>query len=103
MLRTPGIGLGLVGPKMFNTRIAVESIELEPGDVLVLYSDGVTEAMNEVHEEYGDERLIRVIEERDGLDDAEALRDAIIADVQAFVGGAAPHDDMTVLVLRATA
>ena len=57
--------------------------------------------MNTAREEHGEARLVRTIERGDHLD-AAALRDAILADVQAFVGGAAAHDDMTLLVMRAS-
>lgn len=100
LLRKGGVGLGLVKPRMFNSRTSTEVIDLEPSDALVLYSDGIVEAMNAAREEYGEERLVSTIERGDHLD-AAALRDAILADVQAFVGGAAAHDDMTLLVVRA--
>jgi hypothetical protein len=101
LLRKGGVGLGLVGPRMFNPRTSTEVIDLEPADALILYSDGIVEAMNPAREEYGEERLIQAIERGDHLD-AAALRDAILVDVQAFVGGAAAHDDMTILVMRAS-
>jgi sigma-B regulation protein RsbU (phosphoserine phosphatase) len=55
--------------------------------------------MNTAREEYGESRLIGAVERGDGLD-APSLRDAILADVQAFIGGAPPHDDMTLILLK---
>lgn len=72
---------------------------LEGGDVLVVYSDGVTEALNVDGQEYGEERLTALVAERRG-EDAGAILDAIVRDVQAFSRGAAQHDDVTAMVVK---
>jgi sigma-B regulation protein RsbU (phosphoserine phosphatase) len=72
---------------------------LEPGEVFVLYSDGVTEAMNASHQLYSDERLTSLLV---GVQDlgSKSITDRIIDDVESFVAGAEQSDDITVMVLR---
>jgi CRP-like cAMP-binding protein len=72
----------------------------EPGDLLVLFSDGVPEARSADDEEFGDERLERVIlDARD--QEPDAVRDRILAAVEAHTRGVTPGDDVTVVVARA--
>jgi sigma-B regulation protein RsbU (phosphoserine phosphatase) len=70
-----------------------------PGDVLVIYSDGVTEALNNAGEEFGEERLsTELIKYRTApLSD---LVQSVITAVQTFAAGASQSDDVTVLVTR---
>jgi sigma-B regulation protein RsbU (phosphoserine phosphatase) len=75
--------------------------ELAPGDALVLYSDGITEAANFAGEEYGLPRLIDVVRGSAGLS-AEAMAKRILAAAGAFVGGEKPHDDQSILIVRRT-
>ncbi len=74
-------------------------VTLEPGDVLVAFTDGISEAMNGADEEWGDDRLIDAV--RSNL--AAPARDLIVHIVRAadaFVAGAPQHDDMTTIVVR---
>jgi serine phosphatase RsbU (regulator of sigma subunit)/pSer/pThr/pTyr-binding forkhead associated (FHA) protein len=75
--------------------------QLTTGDVLVVYSDGVTEALNVEGQEFGEERLAALLEKR-YADDAEVILEAIVAEVQAFARGAAQHDDVTAMVVKFT-
>ena len=77
------------------------SVQLNPGEIVVLQTDGIQEAMNRSRVFYGEERLLGFLQKlrSDGLS-AQQIRDAIIADVQAFTGGVRPFDDMTVIVIR---
>ncbi len=75
------------------------SVSLAPGDLLVAYTDGISEAMNAADEEWGEERLMQTIQRCDGLDAGEILK-RIFAAADGFVAGAAQHDDMTLVVLR---
>ena len=72
---------------------------LAPGDGLVLYTDGITEAQNAVKEFYGLERLCAVVAAHWGRS-AEAVKEAIVEDVRAFVGDALMYDDVTLVVLK---
>jgi serine phosphatase RsbU (regulator of sigma subunit) len=74
---------------------------LEAGDVLVIYSDGVTESLNEAEEEFGEARLIEVIRQhRDRT--AAGLRDRIDEALTRFVGKARTVDDLTLVILKRT-
>ena len=71
----------------------------EAGDLVVLFTDGVSESMNVRYEEWGEERLIELAKTCHGLPVLEGMR-RILAAAQAFAAGAPQHDDMTLVVLR---
>ncbi len=73
--------------------------KLEPGDVLVMFSDGVTEAPNPNDEEYGEDRLATLVAELSARP-AKEIVDAIHSSVHEFTEGAPPADDITVVVCR---
>lgn len=99
-LQPPGMALGVAPPALFDKVCRAESFTMTPGDVLVLYTDGVTEAMNATAEEYGDERLQRVVLGRHAAT-ADEIRDAVLEDVRAFRGATPPNDDLTITVIKA--
>jgi sigma-B regulation protein RsbU (phosphoserine phosphatase) len=74
-------------------------LKLEPGDTLVVFSDGISEAQNPAGEEYGDDRLIACLEANRGASPAE-MREALLASARSFAAGAMQSDDMTVLIVR---
>jgi sigma-B regulation protein RsbU (phosphoserine phosphatase) len=78
-----------------------EEMQLSPGDILVIYSDGVTEALNPAGEEFGEDRLVTVISENKGAAASDIL-DKLVQAVQEFANGAPQHDDVTALVMRFT-
>jgi serine phosphatase RsbU (regulator of sigma subunit) len=94
-LETGGLILGLFAQAAYEQ----ETVSLEPGDVLVVYSDGVTEALNADGQEFGDERLLACIE-ANGRRSPPELLDELLSSVRRFSEGAAQHDDVTALVLR---
>jgi sigma-B regulation protein RsbU (phosphoserine phosphatase) len=75
-----------------------EEVQINPGDVLMLYSDGVPEAQNNVPEEYGDDRFIQVGQANMGRPAAE-IKDEILSSLYDFVAGAPQFDDITLMVL----
>jgi phosphoserine phosphatase RsbU/P len=87
---------------MFDFAQYEEAVEqLLPGDVLVVYSDGVTEALNVDGEEFGEKRLETIVAER-LANDATSILNAIVHGVQAFARGVAQHDDVTAMVVKFT-
>ncbi len=76
-----------------------QQIDLVSGDLLVIYTDGIPEALNEAEEEYGEERLQRLVLSVADRS-ADEVRIAILQDVRAFIGAAAQYDDMTALVMK---
>jgi sigma-B regulation protein RsbU (phosphoserine phosphatase) len=76
-----------------------DTITVEPGDILVAFSDGVTEALSASGDEYGEDRLLACVEAAKGKSLQELL-DGIFASVREFCTGAVQSDDVTALVLR---
>ncbi len=100
-LKPPGIGLGLNAGKSFDRVLKVEQIQLSQNDLLIFYSDGISEAMNEHQEEYGEERLEQVAAMTDGMGAEESLS-AVFVSVSNFLGKELPQDDQTLVVVRVT-
>jgi sigma-B regulation protein RsbU (phosphoserine phosphatase) len=98
-LYTPnGIALGLVGEDIFNITVDTE-INLAEGDLVVLYTDGVIEAMNNSSEEYGQTRLLNVIKSsHEGK--AEEVINAVMADIRQFIKELPQHDDITMIAFK---
>ena len=69
------------------------------GDIIVLYTDGITEAMNAESDFFGDNRSSDIVEEHGHLESGE-LRERILREIEAFVGGADQHDDMTMILMK---
>lgn len=82
-----------------DTAFAGQSVALNAGDALVVFSDGVVEAVNIRGEEYGEKRFRDVLARLRGAD-AQNVLEAIFFDVDRYVGPARQHDDITCLVLR---
>lgn len=98
-LQPKGVAIGMVKGDSFNKVVEEETIQLSKGDVLVLYTDGITEAQDEEEKFYGEERLKKLIK-REKTDSAKELRNLIIEDVRTFTGDALQYDDMTLVVIK---
>ncbi|MEM0980103.1 MAG: SpoIIE family protein phosphatase, partial [Cyanobacteria bacterium P01_H01_bin.58] len=75
------------------------TVELQPGDGIVLYTDGIPEAYNIDKQQYGMEPLYRVISQN-WQASAESVKQAIINDVRKFIGHQKVFDDITLVVLK---
>ncbi|MFC1717659.1 PP2C family protein-serine/threonine phosphatase, partial [Candidatus Poribacteria bacterium] len=75
-------------------------LELQSGDIVVLYTDGIIEAENEAEEMYGTERLMESVANIDSAMEAAGIIEAIFQDVSDFAGSAQQYDDMTVVVVK---
>ena len=100
MLDLPSIPLGLTLPPDVPLEHGEAEVMMEPGDVLVLYSDGVPDMQNVAGDFYEEDRLEAAIRKHVGAS-SEALIDGVIADLFGFKGEAAQADDVTLLVIRA--
>jgi len=76
-----------------------ETIQLHSGDILAVYTDGVTEAVNPAGVEFGEERLRSILVEALSLSARESA-EKIIAEVLDWQGQAAQHDDITLIVVK---
>jgi phosphoserine phosphatase RsbU/P len=79
-----------------------QSIDLDAGDVLVVYSDGVSEAINEAGDFFGDERIATLAESSRSLP-ARAIGERLRNAVAAHLGDQAPNDDVSIMILKRTA
>ncbi|MEO8071078.1 MAG: SpoIIE family protein phosphatase, partial [Acidobacteriota bacterium] len=97
-----GMVLGLRLPnagQLFESVLTEHARPIKPGEVIVLYTDGITEAMDASGELFGDAALARVLAAQHSLD-AAGIRERVLREVKAFVGDAEPHDDMTMVILK---
>ena len=76
-----------------------ETLQLEPGDTLVMFTDGVTEATNAAYEEFGTERLDDILRKETGASSQQVV-EALKAGIMNFVGDAEQSDDITMLVVK---
>jgi len=97
-LETGGMVLGLFEQTTFDE----ETVTLQPGDFLIVFSDGVTEALNTKGEEYLDERLLESINRHRAASASSAQKflENLLDDVSKFCDGETPHDDITLLMVR---
>ena len=75
------------------------TVQLEVGDLLLAFTDGISEAMNSADEEWGEERLIETSKSCEGMNAAEILA-RVVQGADEFAAGAPQHDDMTLIVIR---
>jgi sigma-B regulation protein RsbU (phosphoserine phosphatase) len=97
-MRATGPVVGLIESGRFEQR----SVQLAPGDVLLVYSDGISEAMNGNDEEWGEDQLAAAAGAAAPCS-AQELIDRLFVAADAFASGAMQHDDMTVVVVRMNA
>ncbi len=93
-----GFHIGLV--PYITDLIAQTQVSLNPGDVVVLYTDGITEAENIDNQIYGLERLCQVVQKNWQHNTAIEIQQAVIDDVRQFIGEQKIYDDITLLVLK---
>jgi sigma-B regulation protein RsbU (phosphoserine phosphatase) len=94
-LSTGGLPIGILADTLYE----VGSATMQPGDWLVIFTDGVVEAVNAEGQEYEEPRLAGILSRSAGIAPAELLRN-LLADLDAYVGNTPQHDDMTCLLLK---
>jgi len=90
---------GLVLGVLESTVFKEISIPFNPGDLLLLYSDGITEAMNESFEEFGEERMMNLVN-KNRHDSSQNIVEDVFKAVQQHTGDAPQTDDMTMVIVR---
>ena len=96
-----GIGFGLSETDLFSSEIEELTLQYEPGDVFVFVTDGVTEAQRSDREQFGEEKIVPVLEKLADRHAGEIL-EGILAAVNEFTKGERAHDDQTIVVAKAT-
>jgi serine phosphatase RsbU (regulator of sigma subunit) len=98
-LHGDGMPVGMFGAALFDPPLSSRQATLHPGHLLLLYTDGVTEAMDADKQEYEEERLIAALLRHAELP-LDDLLEALVADLQAFTGGLPQEDDISLLIMR---
>ena len=99
LLTPPGIAIGLTSTDIFEANICDEVVSLSEDDLLVFYTDGVTEAVNLQKEQFGNDRLVEMVRLAAPIR-ASMILQHLSQQLQMFVQDAARFDDMTMIVVR---
>ena len=102
LLKPKGIALGFDKGTIFDNNIQEVEVQLEPGDRIVTYTDGVNEAMNNESEEFGDDRFYNLVKTH-ARKSSKDFVEAIVAEISAHRGDAEQSDDITIATLAVTA
>ncbi|MFH1024894.1 MAG: PP2C family protein-serine/threonine phosphatase [Planctomycetota bacterium] len=98
-IQTPGMAIGLLGGDTFDRAIVPVEATLEPGDSLIVYTDGLVELNNPQGEEFGHDRFCQAIRQH-GPCGAGGFIESLIRETDTFRGGCMPQDDITLVVIR---
>jgi phosphoserine phosphatase RsbU/P len=100
-IKPPGMVVGIDSGNVFDRLTADFTVPIEPDDCLVLYTDGVTEALNTDGDEFGLDRMIQSVR-ASATDGAQTIVKRIIEDVRNFTGSLPQNDDITLIAIRKT-
>lgn len=98
-IKSPGMAIGMVPPTIFDTVIQDTSIHFGDEDALLLYTDGITEAVNPDGDEYSGERLLETLR-ANGKQSAQVILDKTLDSVSLFAKGAGQVDDLTLIAIK---
>lgn len=99
ILRPPGMGIAALDSDKFEITLEEWSFAPSAGDILVFYTDGISEAMNPHKDEFGEERIRDIVREH-AHQSASEIANAMLDALQDFTGTEPQHDDMTLIVLK---
>ncbi|MDR3627062.1 MAG: SpoIIE family protein phosphatase [Ignavibacteriaceae bacterium] len=97
--RTQGLGVGLEKGPVFNKTLIEEEIKLKPGQIYAFFSDGITEAMNEYYDLFGEDKLSEILKGKAGKTSSEIMNE-IWGSINTFRGSAEQNDDMTMVIVK---
>lgn len=98
-LKSGGIGLGLDKGEAFESSLEEIEVKMENGSLFVIYSDGISEAMNEKQEEFGEERIIKVLM-GNSKSSVDTIQKKLLSGIVEFCGDVEQHDDITLLLVK---
>jgi len=93
------LGLQFDDGRTFERLLEEATLPLRPGDVLMFFTDGISEAMNADSDCFGEARLARIVGDYGDLP-PDRLRERVLREIEVFVGGAPQHDDMTLIIVK---
>jgi len=99
-LDPPCLPLGLDKTDIFERLVKEKKVSLAPGDVVVLYTDGVTEAMNADRDEFGESGLQACLQRQRAPQDADAVIQSLDEDLNRFCGDFPQNDDIAAVVIK---
>ena len=94
-----GMAVGMVEPEIFDESIEEVTVDFDANDILVLYTDGLTEASNAEGQEYTSESLLKTIKQL-ANNDVNSFNDKIIRALEDFTGETSYGDDLTLLSIK---
>ncbi|MCZ6702020.1 MAG: PP2C family protein-serine/threonine phosphatase, partial [Ignavibacteria bacterium] len=97
--RTQGIGVGLEKGNIFEKSLMEEELELKPGQTYAFFTDGITEAMNEQQDMFGEDKLSSILKSKSFQLSTEIM-DEIWSSINTFRGSAEVNDDMTMVIVK---
>ena len=101
MVAPHGTAVGLDRSERFGRELEARRLDLSAGDLLVLYTDGITESLNAEEMEFGRDQLIELIK-CNARSSAGQICESVFERVREFTNGSPLHDDRTLIVLRTT-
>ncbi len=97
--RTQGLGVGIEKGMVFEKSLLEEEVDLKPGQIFAFFTDGITEAMNERDELFGDDKLNSILKNKSNSHSADIVNE-VWHSVETFRGTAEMSDDMTMVVVK---
>lgn len=101
-IKSPGLAVGIDRGEVFDRVTKDVSFTMEPGDCLLLYTDGVNEALDARGDEFGEERIKQTLRTL-APQGSRAVVSGLIAELEQFLGGIRSHDDITLIALQKAA
>ncbi len=98
-LENQGLGLGIIRNEKFNKYIEVTKVNYSQGDIVLLYTDGITEAANLNQEQFGYERLRKFLEQH-ASEEPKLIQENLLKDIFTFCDGRVLDDDYTALIIK---
>lgn len=98
-LHSDGLGLGILRNEKFADYIETKTIDFQKDDILLLYTDGITEAKNAVGDEFGYEQLLNIVNQNANFN-AKEITKLVMENVLKFTDGSKPEDDYTLLTIK---
>ena len=98
-VKSQGIGLGLEKGEIFEKTLVEDELKIKHGQVYAFFSDGITEAMNEKEELFGEDKLVEILRGKSNTKSVDIMTD-VWDQIKLFKGKAKPNDDMTMLIVK---